>query len=642
MSKTQPDETHVIRQLLQQAVHSRDQLPYTDEFLRLKSKYERHLRQTVPDSAFWRLLTRVGKKGGLARDKSQRKTVSSPKLTTEQQLELLRLLPDGIGSRDQLPYTADFDALHRQFSRLTGTKLDKREFWRVLSRVAKRSRKPTPIFDAAPLGGLHPELVHFLELQNPWWSGKPAKPTERFRRWAFAPVVRRLEGNVAPIVAVPGPRQVGKTTIQEQAIEELLKLRGVNPARVFRVQFDDVPSLRSFRQPILALVRWFETNVVRGSINALAHRGEPVYLFFDEVQNLKAWAPQLKSLVDHMAAKTLVTGSSALRIAHGEDSLAGRISMLELGPLRLGEIAGVRQLGDLPPFQPTAQVEAWTRQEFWLDLTSYAKKHIRVLQKAFEAFSDVGGYPVCHKPGVERSELADQIARLVVERTLVHDLRAGPDGRRRDRRVLEETFRRVCRYAGQGVRARFIKDEVAQVLGPGVRDKSVLDAIRFLANSLLVQEVPPLEALTKRQSHPPKLCLCDHFVREAWLQEAVPIAPRMLASANQAVSTTAGHIMESVIGYYLKGIPGADVSWFPERQQEPEVDFVVTMGLQRLPIEIKYRRAHPGGADLAGLRSFCEQAKYNAPFGLVITQELSGRLDKNVIAVPAHAFLALR
>ena len=93
------------------------------------------------------------------------------------------------------------------------------------------------------------------------------------------------------------------------------------------------------------------------------------------------------------------------------------------------------------------------------------------------------------------------------------------------------------------------------MLGPGVRDKSVLDAIRFLANSLLVQEVPPLEALTKRQSHPAKLCLCDHFVREAWLQETVPIAPRMLASANQAVSTTAGHIMESVIGYYLKGIP---------------------------------------------------------------------------------------
>ena len=307
-----------------------------------------------------------------------------------------------------------------------------------------------------------------------------------------------------------------------------------------------------------------------------------------------------------------------------------------------GEIAGVRQFGDLPPFQPTARVEAWIHKDFWLDLASYANRHGKVLRKAFDAFSEVGGYPVCHKPGANRAELGDLITRTVVERTLVHDLRAGPGGRRRDRGVLEETFRRVCRYAGQGVRARHIKDEVAQVLGPGVRDKSVHDAIRFLANALLVYEIPPLEALTKRQAHPSKLCLCDHFVREAWLQERVPIAPPDLAKANEAVSTTAGHLIESDIGYYLKGIPGSDVSWFPARNQEPEVDFVLTLGLQRIPIEVKYRRGRPDAGDLAGLTSFCSQAKYNAPFGLLITQELSGPLNENIVALPAYALLSVR
>ena len=106
--------------------------------------------------------------------------------------------------------------------------------------------------------------MKFLEFQNPWWSGKPAKPTERFRRWAFAEVADRLERGLTSVVAVRGPRQVGKTTIQEQLIEELLKLRGVKPARIFRVQFDDVPSLGSYNQPILALVRWFEKNVLGG------------------------------------------------------------------------------------------------------------------------------------------------------------------------------------------------------------------------------------------------------------------------------------------------------------------------------------------------------------------------------------------
>ena len=636
------NETEVVRQLLSEAVLSRDRLPYTDEFARLKKKYETRLHEQITDSQFWRSLVRVGKRGGLARGKSRKTKVPSPKLTTEQQLELLRLLPDGIGSRDQLPYTEEFDNLHRQFSKLTRTNFDNREFWRVVSRIGKRSRKPQPIFQTAPLGGLPEELVHFLELQNPWWSGNPAKPTERFRRWAFGEVMHRLEKNLTPIVAVRGPRQVGKTTIQEQVIEELLKLRGVKPARIFRVQFDDVPSLGSYSLPILGLVRWYEKNVLGDSMNALAQKGEPVYLFFDEVQNLKTWAPQVKSLVDHVAAKTLVTGSSALRIADGQDSLAGRISMIELGPLRLGEIAGVRQLGDLPPFQPATRVEAWIGRDFWLDLASYATQHAKVLKKAFEAFSEVGGYPVCHKPGSKREELGDLITRTVVERTLIHDLRAGPQGRRRDRGVLEETFRRVCRYAGQGVRARLMQDEVAQVLGPGVRDKSVHDAIRFLANALLVHEIPPLEALTKRQAHPSKLCLCDHFVREAWLQERVPIAPRHLANANESVSTTAGHLIESDIGYYLKGIPGSDVSWFPARNQEPEVDFVLTLGLQRIPIEVKYRRSRPDAGDLAGLRSFCGQAKYNAPFGLLITQELSGTLDDTIVALPAYALLSVR
>ncbi len=636
------NETEVVRQLLGEAPLSRDQLPYSDEFAELKGKCESRLKRQFSDSQFWRLLVRVGKRGGLARGKSRRRRVPSPKLTTEQQLELLRLLPDGIGSRDQLPYTTEFDSIHRQFSKLTRTTFDKREFWRVLSRVAKKSRKPQPIFKTAPLGGLPADLVQYLELQNPWWSGNPTKPTQRYRRWAFAEVMQRLDGDLTPIVALRGPRQVGKTTIQEQVIEELLKLRGVNPARIFRLQFDEVPSLGSYSQPVLTLVRWYEENVLGETMNAVAQKGEPVYLLFDEVQNLKAWAPQLKTLVDHVAAKTLVTGSSALRIADGQDSLAGRIAMIELGPLRLTEVVGVRQLGDLRAFQSDTTLDAWTGRDFWLDLTSYATAQSKVLKKAFEAFSEVGGYPVCHKPGAEREVLGDLIRRTVVERTLIHDLKAGPQGRRRDRGVLEETFRRVCRYAGQGVRARIIKEEVAQVLGSGVRDKSVSDAIKFLDNSLLIHQVAPLEALTKRQAHPSKLCLCDHFVREAWLQEHIPLAPRLLATANESVSTAAGHMVESTVGYYLKGIPGADVSWFPSRKTEPEVDFVVTLGLQRIPIEVKYRRGKPHSRDLAGITSFCAQPKYNAPFGILITQELSGQLEENIVALPAYALFSLR
>ena len=250
---------------------------------------------------------------------------------------------------------------------------------------------------------------------------------------------------------------------------------------------------------------------------------------------------------------------------------------------------------------------------------------------------------MCHqskKP--DRDRLAELVVGTVVRRTLIHDLKAGPHGRGCDPGVLEEIFRRLCRYAGESVRPHRIREEVAQVLGPGVRDKTVTDALQFLSSALLIHEIPPLEALAKKQTHPPKICLCDHFVREAWSQEKIPILPKELARANQAVSTRAGHIIESDIGYYLRGIPGLSVSWFPARPSEPEVDFVLTIGLQRIPIEVKYCRGKPGHMELAGLRSFCSQEKYNAPFGLLITQKDAGELDDSTIAIPAYVLLSVR
>lgn len=637
-----PEGIDVARKLLRESEFSRDQLPYTPEFERLKKKFTKLSRRSVEDSEFWQILTRAGKRGGLAREKRKKKRVPSPRLTTGQQLELMRLLPDGIGSRDQLPYTQLFDDLHCQFCKLTRTRLDGREFWRVLSRVAKRSRKPKPVFQTAPLGGLDPRLVEMMEFQNPWWIGKPGKLTPLFCRCAFAEVVTRLSLDLTPIVAIRGPRQVGKTTIQEQLIEQLLKLDHVPPSHIFRMEFDDASSLGSFTQPVITLVRWFEENVLKDSLNAFANRKEPVYLFFDEVQYLKDWASQLKTLVDHRKAAIVVTGSSALRIGDGRGSLVGRASMLELGPFRLNEIAGVRKLGELPPFQPNTSVADWTGKEFWLDLARYSQEHKAVLRKAFDLFSDVGGYPVCHKPGAKRSDLGAQIADDVVKRTVNMDLRAGQGGKRQRREIIEETYRQVCRYAGQEITGKRIREDIEKVLGQGVPQNAVHNAIRFLADALLVHEVFPMEALSKRQSHSPKLCLCDHYVREAWLQEKLPVSISALATAGEEVCTAAGHLIESDIGYYLKGIPGLNVSWFPIRGEEPEVDFVLTIGLRRIPMEVKYRRGAARHDHLRGLQSFCGQAKYNAPFGLLITQDTSGVVADNIIALPAYALLSVR
>jgi predicted AAA+ superfamily ATPase len=167
---------------------------------------------------------------------------------------------------------------------------------------------------------LPPTLVGDLRRSNPWWDGLsvPAQPS--FRRHLVGLIVTRMERRLAPIVAVRGPRQVGKTTAQMQIIADLLA-SGVDPRRIMRVQCDELSETESLQSPILRIADWYEQDVLQRTYNDAANAGERCYLVLDEVQKLPKWAVQLKFLVDHSAVNVLITGSSALHIALGQDSL---------------------------------------------------------------------------------------------------------------------------------------------------------------------------------------------------------------------------------------------------------------------------------------------------------------------------------
>ncbi|MBA3482605.1 MAG: hypothetical protein H0T51_12390 [Pirellulales bacterium] len=200
----------------------------------------------------------------------------------------------------------------------------------------------------------------------------------------------------------------------------------------------------------------------------------------------------------------------------------------------------------------------------------------------------------------------------------------------------------VCRYAGQAVTPKCFADELQELLQTPITHAKVAQAIQFLADSLLIYCIPPLEMLQKKQAHPPKLCVCDHFVRDGVLQETLPLDPESLKGCTQAVSTQVGHVIESVLGYFLKGVPGLEVSWFPQRAKEPELDFVLTIGTSRIPVEVKYRRGLRDKAAIAGIESFCDKAAYSAPFGVVVTQTAEGPIGDKAIAVPASSMLLLK
>jgi predicted AAA+ superfamily ATPase len=493
-----------------------------------------------------------------------------------------------------------------------------------------------------PAPRLSQALVADLHRMNPWWTGRALPALPATRRHLVSQMHRRLELRLAPAVVVRGPRQIGKTTAQMQLLQDLLE-RGVPPQNILRVQADELPAMKEVKEPLLRMVDWYESEVLRSSLNDAARRQEPTYLFFDEVQNLESWAPQLKSLVDHSTTQVVVTGSSALRIELGRDSLAGRISTIEAGVLSLTEIASFRDFDLRGPFLSDNGLEPLTRIEFWRDLRNHGRAVAAARDQAFHWFSERGGYPLAHqRTGADWAYLADQLNETVIRRVIQHDLRVGDRGRKRDAPLLEEVFRLACRYVGQCPRPDALAREANRALHANVGPQRVRQYQKFLGDTLLLRLIRPLEIRLKRTRGADKICLADHALRASWLQETVPLDPVDLEQEPHLLPL-AGRIAESAVGATLSTISQLDLAHLPGRTGEPEVDFVLTIGTRRIPLEVKYQRRLDPLADTEGLRSFLEKTVNNAAFGVLVTQtDSESILDPRIVTLPLSSLMLLR
>lgn len=487
------------------------------------------------------------------------------------------------------------------------------------------------------------DTAETIQHDNPQWQNKPGVPIPHYHRWMFHHLWRLIHNGLTPAIVLRGPRRVGKTVLMRQLIQSLLKEDRIKSQRILYIAFDDIASLGSMKDPILCIARWYEQNILKMTFNETAEKGESSYLLFDEVQNLKDWAPQIKHLVDNNDVRVVVTGSSSLRIEAGRDSLAGRITTLDLGTLMLREIAALSFGEIIEPFWKDDGLDAVVTQNFWRDALQHSIKEQEIREKAFHAFSERGAYPISHeRKDAPWQEISGLLNETVIRRAIQHDLRMGPRGTKRDEKLLEEVFRLCCRYAGQSPGQAVFIPEIQQALNANIGWNRILNYLRFLDGALLIRLIQPLEIRLKRKKSQPKICLCDHSLRASWLQEIIPLDPQDIAQSLH-LSDLAGHIAESALGYYLASIPNLDLAHFPERGPEPEVDFVLTIGLKRIPIEVKYRRSIDPFDDTRGLRAFLEKTVYNAPFGLLVTQENNVSIpDPRIVPISLSSLLWLR
>lgn len=537
------------------------------------------------------------------------------------------------------------DELAGRLQRLTGLSLSTatRRTTDILGwRRTILSQKQSQLLLADTRRSISADVIENLRRANPWWSGDAMRPIKPVRR-AFVEVAkRRLRQNAAPIVVIKGPRQVGKSIAQEQIVSDLLS-SGVEAARILRVQFDDVPALRSLSpQPILDLVAWYERSILKSSLNAAATAGRTVYLFVDEAQNVPDWSVQLKSLVDLSSVKVVLTGSSALRIQASADSLAGRTTTMEVFTLSLSEISMFRGAVEVNCLR-ISSAAALKSQETWRELVELGNKQAIARDAAFESFLQRGGYPRCHvDPDVPWEEVSPSLKADVIEKAIGHDARVGPSGKGRSRRrdVLEGVFRLACRHAGRPVGNDSIARDLSVEGLVGVTPELVREYLEWFDGALLLRLVRPLEARRRKSNGLIKICLVDHGLRHAYLADDLPLSPAMLKHAHQTISAEAGDLIESIVGSCLARVPNASLTWLPPFDGRPEVDFLLTIGDQRIPIEVKYRKKIRA-TDISGLKSFLSVPANRAPFGILVTQDSEDAGDSRIVAIPLSSLLLL-
>ncbi|PIU20836.1 MAG: hypothetical protein COT15_05320 [Candidatus Diapherotrites archaeon CG08_land_8_20_14_0_20_34_12] len=153
---------------------------------------------------------------------------------------------------------------------------------------------------------------------NPWLKGESFE-VPSFKR----PIYYEIERIVGKkfIIALTGLRRVGKTT--------LLKQLG-NNLRGEKFFF-------SFEEDLFA-----NYASLKHVVETFLEMSEKPTIFLDEIGRIKGWAGLLKKYHDLGKAKFIVSGSSALQITKGKESLAGRLMEYTLMPWQFEEFLALK------------------------------------------------------------------------------------------------------------------------------------------------------------------------------------------------------------------------------------------------------------------------------------------------------------
>ncbi|MGN0133376.1 MAG: ATP-binding protein [Anaerotignum sp.] len=461
-------------------------------------------------------------------------------------------------------------------------------------------------------------ILKVLSAYNPWWKtgAVNANLSKTYKRFAFHEAMKRLdEKSIRRIVVLTGTRRVGKTTIQYQMIEELLR-RGVPPQKIVFISMD---------HPMLKLSDF--DNILE-CYHENIYAEQDAYYFFDEVQYAQDWDKWLKIIYDMQPETNVVaTGSASPALMKGnQESGAGRWSVIQVPTMSFYEYCELLNLDRpiLPDKLKATQMLRMTQQERTQIMLQLSK-----VQKHFNRYLQVGGFPELAL--ADNDLFAQQIMREdVVDKVLKRDLPSLYNIR--NATELERIFLYLCNVSSEIVSVDAIAKELS-----GVSRPTVENYIRYLESANLIYQSWPVDMAGKKVlKAKPKIYIADAAIRNAVLMDDTLLTDPV--EMGKIVETA---VYKHVAAFYYQ--QATSVGYFRGGKKDKEIDIVVDYpGTKNILIEVKYREGAPipNGDAIVELCTDAAAAiiitKSPDDFGVHDTPQ-----GTQMLRIPAFAFLYL-
>lgn len=436
------------------------------------------------------------------------------------------------------------------------------------------------------------ELFAVLRQYNPWWSGGQIVELPTWQRAAFREIADWMDKPPAHrALLISGARQVGKTTLMLQAIQELIR-KGTAPANILYATFDHPLFKLVGLDALVRLWREFEP----------AQSG-PEFLFLDEIQMAKDWQTWLKHQVDFEKGRRriAVTGSAMPLAVASQESGVGRWYTLKLATLSFFEYLQLRNLPTPPVPGLNSLLEAFDWDEAqWTKVAEEA----RPLTGLFHEYILRGGFP--QSALVDSIPMAQKLLREdIVDKVLKRDMTAFFGVR--NILEMEQVFLYLCLHDG----GLLDLPELCKALQ--LKRPTVSHFIELFESVHLIYRLLPFGYGKQVLRGRAKVYMADPAIAPSVLLKGKSLLEDPAALGSAVETTFFKHISTR---YYQRNVSFS----YWRNKKDQEVDIVADLGSELVPFEVKYRSSgSTGPSELKGMLEFCKE--HGVKRGYVITRE---------------------